>query len=160
MSFGEQDEVYWLDLDEAVRIERTAANLATLVAEDSGMWLGEDARAGWGDHLLGESPDPARGAGYMAGWLARQIWCHGRGDDSEHVDHSHAPAPDEAPTYYPDYIPHNAEQFAQMMKHFTRTVSADHLQQVVTLYGMDQAFYREDIMVAMGRVEREKGWTP
>jgi hypothetical protein len=75
--------------DEALRIEFTAANLATLVGESGTAWLGRDARLGWDAHAAGVSPDPPydpwRRESYMAGWLARQIRCHGLGDDTAHV---------------------------------------------------------------------------
>jgi len=164
MSMGEQDEVNWLATDEAVRIERTAANLATLVDEGGTAWLGSDSRVGWNLHRAGIAPTRTR---FMAGWLARQIWCHGRGDDTEHVcrctggfvcigclDEN---APSAAPVYYPGYVPHDADQFAQMMKLLSQADSKFALEQLSVLFFLDPSFHREDIAVAVGRVAREKG---
>lgn len=60
--------------------------------------------------------------------------------------------------YYPDYKPKNAEKFSQMEKMFSHADSADALKQVSMLFVLDMSFDREDIMVALGRVERAKGW--
>lgn len=62
-------------------------------------------------------------------------------------------------TYYPDYKPKNAEKFSQMEKMLGRADSADSLKQLSMLFVLDMSFDREDIMVAIGRVERANGWT-
>lgn len=157
-------ERYWFAIDDAVQIEFTAANLAILVEECGLSVLGQDARLGWDCHELGLAPRPISSLNVLAGWLARQIWCHERGDDSEHVERSeleagvkHA-ADVHRGTYYPDYTPHDANKFSQVLKMFSAADDVDSLRQAALLFILDPSFHREDITVAIGRVEREKGW--
>jgi len=61
-------------------------------------------------------------------------------------------------TYYPDYKPKDAAKFSQMEKMFGAVDSADALRSVSMLFVLDMSYDREDILVALGRVERAKGW--
>jgi len=61
--------------------------------------------------------------------------------------------------YYPDYKPKNAEQFAELEKEFGVANTQEALKFRVLLYTMGSKYDREDIMVALGRAERAKGWT-
>jgi hypothetical protein len=63
-----------------------------------------------------------------------------------------------AAAYYPDYKPHNAEKFAELEREFGVANTVEALRFRVTLYTFDMSYPREDIMVALGRVERAKGW--
>ena len=61
--------------------------------------------------------------------------------------------------YYPDYKPKDAEKFSQMEKMLSRAENVTALKQLSMMFIFDMSFDREDIMVAIGRVERANGWT-
>jgi hypothetical protein len=60
--------------------------------------------------------------------------------------------------YYPDYRPHNAENFAELEREFNVANTVEALRFRVTLYTLSPEYHREDIVVALGRAERAKGW--
>lgn len=60
--------------------------------------------------------------------------------------------------YYPDYKPHNPEKFAELEREFGVAKTIEALKFRVTLYTLTPEYHREDIMVALGRAERAKGW--
>jgi hypothetical protein len=62
-------------------------------------------------------------------------------------------------SYYPDYKPKNAEKFSQMEKMLSNAENVTALKQLSLMFIFDMSFDREDIMVAIGRVERANGWT-
>jgi hypothetical protein len=61
--------------------------------------------------------------------------------------------------YYPDYKPKDAEKFSQMEKMLSCAENVTALKQLSLMFIFDKSFDREDIMVAIGRVERANGWT-
>lgn len=61
-------------------------------------------------------------------------------------------------TYYEDYAPKDANKFAEMYNDFQRCKTKEMLAAHATIYTFDRSYDREDILVALGRVEREKGW--
>lgn len=61
-------------------------------------------------------------------------------------------------TYYPDYKPKDATKFSQMEKMFGAAETAESLKSLSLLFVFDASYDRQDILVAMGRVERERGW--
>ena len=61
-------------------------------------------------------------------------------------------------TYYPEYAPKAPDKFEMMLKLLGTAQSAKQLEQLVQLYTFDMSYPREDIMVALTRVERERGW--
>lgn len=61
--------------------------------------------------------------------------------------------------YYPDYKPKDAEKFSQMEKMLSHAENVTALKQLSMMFIFDMSYDREDIMVAIGRVERANGWT-
>ena len=61
-------------------------------------------------------------------------------------------------TYYPEYKPKNADKFAAMEKLLGTAKDVQALRQLVLLYTFDASYAREDILVALGRVEKARGW--
>lgn len=105
MSMGEQDEVYWsndgvapheilaAEYMQAIELGRVRSGRRRRRAR--ARMYGEMTRqayTGWKTHQNGMSPaddswySPADAKQYLAGWLARQIYVHGMGDDSAHVE--------------------------------------------------------------------------
>ena len=62
------------------------------------------------------------------------------------------------PMYYPEYKPKNADKFAAMEKFLGSSSDVGTLRQMVLLYMLDLSYDREDILVALTRVERARGW--
>lgn len=60
--------------------------------------------------------------------------------------------------YHPDYTPKSPEKFAELEREFGVANTIESLRFRVTLYTLDSSYPREDIMVALGRAERAKGW--
>jgi hypothetical protein len=60
--------------------------------------------------------------------------------------------------YYENYVPADQQRFTEMLEDFRRLTSREALKTHVFLYTMDMRYDRQDLMVAWGRVEREKGW--
>lgn len=60
--------------------------------------------------------------------------------------------------YYPEYEPKDAWRFAAMLKIFGEAETHKVLKDMTMLYILDMSYAREDILVALGRIEREKGW--
>lgn len=67
------------------------------------------------------------------------------------------PTPD-APVYYPDYQPKDPDKFEAMLKFLGTATSEAALRQMALLYTFDASYPREDLMVALTRVERQRGW--
>jgi hypothetical protein len=67
---------------------------------------------------------------------------------------------DEVNAYYPGYKPMNPDKFALMDKLLSRATSPEELKSAVLLFLLDATFSREDLLVVLGRIEREKGWRP
>lgn len=63
-----------------------------------------------------------------------------------------------ATSYYPDYVPKNASKFSELEKVFGECEKVEALKFRVMLYTLDRSYDREDIMVALKRVERARGW--
>jgi len=61
-------------------------------------------------------------------------------------------------SYYPEYKPKDADKFSAMIKLMGAAQDEAGLRQVVLLYTFDPSYDREDILVALGRIERERGW--
>lgn len=61
-------------------------------------------------------------------------------------------------TYYPEYEPKDAEKFSAMLKLMGTAKDEAALRQIMLLYTFDMTYPREDILVALGRIEREKGF--
>jgi hypothetical protein len=62
-------------------------------------------------------------------------------------------------TYYDGYAPADQKRFEQMTKLFACATTLEQLHEVSLLFVFDMAFDRQDILVALGRAERAKGWT-
>lgn len=60
--------------------------------------------------------------------------------------------------YYSSYIPKNEVHFESMMKSFRATENVDQLRVACGLCVFDMSIDRQDILVALGRVERERDW--
>lgn len=60
--------------------------------------------------------------------------------------------------YYPEYEPKDQQRFGMMLKTFGSAESHKMLKDISMLYILDLSYAREDILVALGRVERERGW--
>jgi hypothetical protein len=60
--------------------------------------------------------------------------------------------------YYPEYQPKDPDKFAAMLKLLGTAQSAEQLGQLTLLYTFDMTYPREDIMVALTRIEHERGW--
>lgn len=61
--------------------------------------------------------------------------------------------------YYPDYVPEGGEAAFNDMLSFLRTSETPEMFKDRTmLFILHEETPRQDIMVAIGRVEREKGW--
>jgi hypothetical protein len=62
--------------------------------------------------------------------------------------------------YYAEMSPQakNREQFDRMVTFFRRADTEDDLKKCVMMFVMDMSYQRSDIMLALGIVEREKGW--
>jgi len=63
-----------------------------------------------------------------------------------------------ASTYYPEYKPRNPDKFAAMEKLLGSANDVEALGRLVLLYVFDMSYDREDILVALTRVERARGW--
>lgn len=61
-------------------------------------------------------------------------------------------------TYYPDHVPKDQERFDRMSQVFRQCATVDEFRKWIFLYTMDASYDRQDLLVALGRVEREKGW--
>lgn len=60
--------------------------------------------------------------------------------------------------YHPNYQPKCAEKFAAMLHVLGEARDHAELKNLAVMYVFDMSYDREDIVVALGRVEREKGW--
>jgi hypothetical protein len=60
--------------------------------------------------------------------------------------------------YYSSYIPKDTAQFESMMKIFRAAETVDQLRDACGRCVFDVSIDRQDILVALGRVERERGW--
>lgn len=60
--------------------------------------------------------------------------------------------------YHPNYQPKHAEKFLAMLHVFGEARDHKELKAISMMYVFDMSYAREDIVVALGRVEREKGW--
>jgi len=63
-----------------------------------------------------------------------------------------------APAYYPEYEPKDVDKFATMEKLLGTATDPAMLRKLVLLYTFDMSYDRGDILVALGRVERARGW--
>lgn len=59
-------------------------------------------------------------------------------------------------TYYPEYVPKNANHFEAMLKQFRGAPTEQLRNDLLLCWLFDSTVAREDILVAVGRVEREK----
>jgi hypothetical protein len=59
--------------------------------------------------------------------------------------------------YYSNYIPKDQEKFDRMVKFFEQTKDKKDLNTVTLMFIMDMSYDRQDLLVAMGRRERELG---
>lgn len=60
--------------------------------------------------------------------------------------------------YYPEYPPQDADRFAQMLLVFATCQTPEELSQMQMAFILDRSYARQDIVVAEGRIMREKGW--
>lgn len=62
--------------------------------------------------------------------------------------------------YYAEMSPQaeDREKFDRMVTFFRTAGSQIALKQMTMMYTLDHSYSRSDIMLAMGTVEREKGW--
>lgn len=60
--------------------------------------------------------------------------------------------------YYPEYQPKDANRFALMEGVFAVAETEDELRRIELEFILDLSFARQDILVALGRAERAKGW--
>jgi len=60
--------------------------------------------------------------------------------------------------YYPNHVPADAEKFEYMLAVFRNCESLVEMEAAATAFIFDVSYARQDIVVAMGRVERERGW--
>lgn len=58
----------------------------------------------------------------------------------------------------PGYVPEDADAFERMLTVFRGCEAQDELRTWTVVYTLDLSYPRQDIVVALGRVEREKGW--
>lgn len=64
-----------------------------------------------------------------------------------------------ADIYYPEYIPVDQRRFNEMYKHLSRAENHHQMEEWALLVFMcDLNYAPEDLLVAMGRVERDRGW--
>jgi hypothetical protein len=61
--------------------------------------------------------------------------------------------------YYPDYKPTNEQHFNNMVNQFRKAPDKELMNDLVILWMFDMTVDRQDIVVALGRVEKERGWT-
>lgn len=60
--------------------------------------------------------------------------------------------------YYADYEPRNASHFRDMLNQFRKAPTQRDMEMMLLLWIWSPSVAREDIVVAHGRVERERGW--
>ena len=60
--------------------------------------------------------------------------------------------------YYADYVPKNERHFLDMLDQFRKARNKDDLMNLEMLWIFSPDVDRQDILVALGRVERERGW--
>lgn len=60
--------------------------------------------------------------------------------------------------YYPNYTPIDAEKFSQMVKIFESAPTKESLASLSLIFMIDLSYDRQDLLVAMGRVEQARGW--
>ena len=60
--------------------------------------------------------------------------------------------------YYADYVPKNAGHFRDMLDQFRKAPTKEAMENIEMLWILDSGVDRQDILIALGRVEREKGW--
>lgn len=61
-------------------------------------------------------------------------------------------------SYYADYSPRDEQRFNSMLIVFRGAENKEQLGQLAGMYVFDLSYHREDIVVAIGRVEHERGW--
>jgi hypothetical protein len=59
-------------------------------------------------------------------------------------------------SYYPDYVPKDADRFERMLNIFRACQTDKEFEQMRMAFILDLSYHRQDIIVAMGRVERER----
>jgi len=60
--------------------------------------------------------------------------------------------------YYDNYVPKNKRHFDNMLIQFRKAENEKSLRDIEIMWIMDFAVDRQDILVALGRVERERGF--
>ena len=60
--------------------------------------------------------------------------------------------------YYPNYSPKSERHFTEMLAQFRTAQTRGDLRTIGALWILSLDVDRQDIVVALGRVEREKGW--
>ena len=63
-----------------------------------------------------------------------------------------------ATNYYPDYVPGDATHFRDMLDQFGKAQNKRDLDGLAVLWTLSRDVSRQDIVVALCRIEREKGW--
>ena len=61
-------------------------------------------------------------------------------------------------TYYPEYEPKNAQHFRDMLDQFRKAPDLYAMESIEVLWVLSPDVDRQDILVAHGRVIRERGW--
>lgn len=60
--------------------------------------------------------------------------------------------------YAPDYVPEDLDKFEKVLTVFKGVENADELRMLTVAFTLDLSYPRQDIYVALRKVEREKGW--
>ena len=60
--------------------------------------------------------------------------------------------------YASGYVPGDSDAFERMLTVFRTCETLEELRATTVVYTLDLNYPRQDIVVALGRVEREKGW--
>lgn len=61
--------------------------------------------------------------------------------------------------YYPNYEPENLGKFEQVLNAFKGAETSDELRMLTVAFTLDLSYPRQDIYVALRKVERERGWS-
>lgn len=61
--------------------------------------------------------------------------------------------------YAPNYEPENVDKFEQVLRAFKGAETQDELRVLTVAFTLDMSYPRQDIYVALRKVERERGWS-
>ena len=60
--------------------------------------------------------------------------------------------------YYASHVPKSQWHFDAMLQNFRNCATKDEFEAMRLVYILDMDYDRQDLLVAAGRVERERGW--